>query len=226
MCGRAALSAPPDDLREIFGLDEDPELVPRYNIAPTQPIAIIRADPASPPGVARRITMVRWGLIPAGADPKVGPKMINARIETVNTRPPFAQALRGRRCLVLVDGFYEWKTEHKKKRPFFIQMPDKKPFALAGLWTRWTKPDGEIIDSCTIITRPAVAPVSELHDRQPLVLPRDRYEEWLDPRMEPVLDHPTPELTMYEVSTRVNNVNNDDADCLLPTSGDRQGVLL
>jgi putative SOS response-associated peptidase YedK len=232
MCGRAALSAPPEDLREVFGLDEVPDLPARYNIAPTQPIAILRADPENP---GRRITLVRWGLVPPGADLKVGPRMINARVETAPSRAPFREALRHRRCLVLVDGFYEWKTEGKKKRPFFVQTPDKKPFALAGLWARWATKDGEVIDSCAILTRPARPPVSELHDRMPVIVPREAYEAWLDlsivepAQLGAVLAPPagTP-LVMYEVTTHVNRVDNDDAACLEPASavGEKQQTLL
>lgn len=233
MCGRATLSTPPEDLREIFGLGETPALTPRYNIAPTQPIPVVRERMPSEDEVARashgerRIHLVRWGLIPAGArDAKVGVRMINARVESVATRPPFRDALVRRRCLVAVDGFYEWHAEGRTKRPFRVHRADGAPFALAGLWDRWRPHGGDAVDSCTVITAPSMPPVDAIHDRMPIVVARERWDEWLDPRVrDPARLSALLEacaracdLVLTEVSTRVNSAANDDPECAAPVA--------
>jgi putative SOS response-associated peptidase YedK len=238
MCGRAALSAPPDDLRELFGLDETPELAPRFNIAPTQPIPIVRerkplddagaASSSSTPSARaprgeRRMHLVRWGLVPSSApDLKNGARMINARVESLTTRGLFRDALVRRRCLVAVDGFYEWRAEGRAKRPFIVRMPNGAPFALAGLWDRWRAANGDAVDTCTVITTASLPPIDAIHDRMPIVLARERWDEWLDPRVRDparlvaLLGDPVRDLVLHEVGARVNNVANDDADCAAP----------
>jgi putative SOS response-associated peptidase YedK len=226
MCGRATLSTPGDELRELFGLGETPELSPRFNIAPTQPIPIVRErkplDESEARG-ERRIHLVRWGLVPGGArDLKVGARMINARIESLATRAIFRDALVRRRCLVAVDGFYEWRADGRVKRPFVVRRAEGGPFALAGLWDRWRSAQGEAVDTCAVITTASLPPVDAIHDRMPIVLARERWDEWLDPRerdparLVALLADPVRDLVLYEVGPRVNNVVNDDAECARP----------
>jgi putative SOS response-associated peptidase YedK len=211
MCGRTALSASPEDLREAFGLDDWPEVAPRYNVPPSQPVAVIRAG-------ARKIELLRWGLVPWWAeDPKIGHRLSLARVETVARTPAFRDALRKRRCLVVVDGFFEWKAGGPRRQPHFIRRPDRAPFALAGLWDRWSSKDGEVIESCAILTQPARPPVDAVHGRMPLVLENEAWERWLDDRLDDVtslLHERAPELVAYPVSLHVNDPRHDDAACL------------
>jgi putative SOS response-associated peptidase YedK len=222
MCGRTALSTPPDELREFFQLESAPDLSPRYNIAPTQPIPIIRQAVDRP---GRRIELLRWGLVPAGSiGASAGAPLINVRRESLASRPPFREAFRRRRCLVVVDGFFEWRREGKHtNQPYFIHRADKKPFALAGLWEKWVSRDGEVIESCAVVTMPAAPPVDPIHDRMPLVIPAESWSAWLDPHaadphlLEPLL-HPAPptDLVAEAVSTRVNSPVHDDIECIAP----------
>ena len=235
MCGRATLSTSPDELRQVFGLGETPTLTARYNIAPSQPIAVIRAS-AAPAAGARRVELLRWGLVPSWAkDAKIGAKMINARVESLTTRPAFRDALEHRRALVLVDGFYEWEKRGRARQPFFVHRADGRPFALAGLWDRWTSPRGgdgvgvarEVIESCAVVTCPAAPPCDRLHDRMPLVVPPPLWSLWLDAsivdarRLEPALRQSAASdegLVLREVSTRVNRPDIDDATCIEPAA--------
>jgi putative SOS response-associated peptidase YedK len=235
MCGRATLTTPPEDLAEIFGLAEVPALAPRFNIAPTQPIAIVRATkPAEPP--ARRLELVHWGLVPHwAADARDAARHINARAETLFTKPAFRDAARDRRCLVVVDGFFEWKADparRGKKEPFWIRRPDGKPFALAGVWDAWTSraPGPPVaLETCAVVTIAPTPAIARIHDRMPLVLEPDAYAAWLDPRatsreaIAHLLDAPVrTELVAVPVSTRVNDVKNDDPSCIAPAE---QGTL-
>src|SRR5215472_9933854 len=174
MCGRATLTASGDDLREAFDLAETPSFPARFNIAPTQPIAVIRSP--------RRLEWLRWGLVPPWArDVREGNRFINARVETAPTLPVYRDAFASQRCLVVVDGFYEWRGKGPGRRPFHLRRPDKKPFALAGLWARWVSRDGEVVESCTVLTTDAKGVVADLHDRMPVVLEPGFYGAWLDP---------------------------------------------
>jgi putative SOS response-associated peptidase YedK len=218
MCGRATLSMPPDDLAEVFGLDEVPLLTPHYNIAPTEEMAVIRTLPGR---TGKRIELLKWGLVPWWADdPKIGHKMINARGDTVLTSRGFRDAARQRRCLVVVDGFYEWKKEGKKRYPFLVRRADGKPFALAGLWDKW-KPKGSPketprLETCTVVTVDPQAEIAPLHDRMPLILEKDDWEAWLDPtrtdpaEIAPLLARHDVPLVLFPVSERVNSPDNDD----------------
>ncbi len=185
MCGRAKLTVPFSVLAKLYALEETdaPLLVPRRNIAPTQAIAIVRAVK----GGARRMALVRWGLVPSWSKGlEAGAKMFNARSESIATKPSFRAAFRKRRCLVIADGFYEWKTEEgarKQKTPHLVTMPGNAPFAMAGLWETWTSPDGELIDTCTILTREAAGVVKEIHSRMPIILAPECHEAWLDPEV-------------------------------------------
>jgi putative SOS response-associated peptidase YedK len=219
MCGRTALTADPDDLREAFGLDETPVLAPHYNVPPSQPVAVLRCARGSP---RRTIELVRWGLVPPWAEsPKVAHKLALARAETITTAPAFRAAVRKRRCLVVVDGFFEWRREGKRpSQPYFVRRPDRSPFALAGVWERWVSRDGEVVESCAIITQPSQAPVDAIHDRMPLVLEREAWDLWLDPApmeadsLGPLLEPRTPALIAYPVSPYVNDPRHDDPQCV------------
>jgi putative SOS response-associated peptidase YedK len=230
MCGRTALSTSPDDLREAFGLDESPPLIPHYNVPPSQPVAVVRVLRNDP---GRKMDALRWGLIPAWAkDKKLGHKLTLARIETVATTPAFRDALRRRRCLVVVDGFYEWQrgagNEKKKSQPFFVRRADKAPFALAGVWERWVSSDGEVVESCAVLTQPARPPVDAVHDRMPLVLEREAWDRWLDPALVEanaiahLIEPASPALVAYPVSSHVNDPRNDDAACLKPLQEEKE----
>jgi putative SOS response-associated peptidase YedK len=218
MCGRTALTATPDDLREAFGLAETPAVAPHYNVPPSQPVAVVRVMRASP---GRRMDTVRWGLVPSWADDaKVGHKLSLARIETVATTPAFREVIRTRRCLVVVDGFYEWKRDGKRpSQPYFIHRPDHAPFALAGVWDRWVSRDGEVVESAAILTQAARPPVDAIHDRMPVVLEPAEWDRWLDPSVADVasmLEPRSPALAAHPVSARVNDPRHDDAACVEP----------
>ncbi len=231
MCGRYTLATPVAELGRIFGFDERPNLAPRYNVAPTQPIPIVRALDGH-----RSLALARWGLVPPWADdPAIGNKLINARGETLLEKASFRNAAKARRCLVLADGFYEWKTEAGKKRPFRIVMRDRGPFALAGLWEAWKGPKGapleSPLESATIVTTSANALLSGLHDRMPVILPPDAWDLWLDPKAPPELAmelvRPAPEdwLETYPVGPRVGNVRNDDEGLIAPLAEEPPRLL-
>ena len=210
MCGRATLSTSPEDLREAFGLRELPELPPRFNIAPTQPIAVIREP--------HRLELLRWGLILPGGH-RQGARGINVRVESVARAPAYRESFRKRRCLVIVDGFFEWERRDKGKQPFVVRREDGKPFALAGIWERSTTTEGEVVDTCAVITGDAKGAVAAIHDRMPLIVPATDYARWLDAGEKDLADLlvPTAEALMsYAVSTLVNSPANDDPRCIEP----------
>jgi putative SOS response-associated peptidase YedK len=192
---------------------------PRYNIAPSQPVAVI------PNNNKDQVDFFQWGLIPFWAkDAKIGYRMINARSETLAEKPAFRNAYRRRRCLVLADGFYEWKSikGKMKKSPYFIKMESGDPFAMAGLWEIWNAPDGSVIPSCTIITTQPNELVAPIHNRMPVILPPETYEQWLDPAEKKAADLdrlltplPAKQMTAYPVSTLVNSPGNDYPECIL-----------
>jgi putative SOS response-associated peptidase YedK len=221
MCGRFTLSVPAETLRDYFDLRQLPEMPPRYNIAPTQPVAIVR--PAAD-CVGRALDMVRWGLIPAWADdPGIGARMINARAETVAEKPAFRAAFRQRRCLVPADGFYEWQKVGTRKQPHHIRLKNGGPFAIAGLWEHWRSTDGEVIESCTLITTEANDLLQPIHDRMPVILPPGAFDLWLDPAVADtrpltwlLCPFPAEEMATYPVSPRVNTPANDGPDLIAP----------
>lgn len=217
MCGRFALTQTDEQtLTEVFSIGGAvPELPPRYNIAPTQRVATVVRDVESG---ENRLVMMRWGLIPSWSkDPTIGSKMINARGETIHEKPSFRTALRKRRCLVIADGFYEWQAQPGGKQPMFITLSDRQPFGMAGLYEFWTEPEsGETVTTCTIVTTAANEMMSELHNRMPVILPRESYAVWLNPDytdpvqvMPLVLPYPADQMAYYPVSRLVNNVSND-----------------
>lgn len=221
MCGRFTLTTPIETLVETFQLSSVPEeLAPRYNIAPTQPVAAVLVDEEK----AQHLALLRWGLIPGWAkDPSIGNRMINARAETVAEKPAFRVAFQRRRCLVLADGFYEWQRSERGKRPMYIRLADGRPFAFAGLWEHWKGADGPPLDSCTILTTEANELMRPIHNRMPVILPPEAYDLWLDPTVRaadsllPLLrPHPAETMRAFAVSTLVNNPANDDPRCIVP----------
>jgi putative SOS response-associated peptidase YedK len=213
MCGRYLLLSSPEAFRRLFGYAQAPEFPPRYNVAPTQPVPIVRLTEGE-----RQFALVRWGLIPPWVkDPRSFSLLVNARVETVNDKPAFRNAMRRRRCLFAADGFYEWKREGSRKRPFCIRPRDRQPMAFAGLWESWMGPHGEEMETGAIITTAANRDIAELHPRMPAVLPREAFDLWLDcSRVDALtataLLDPAPEgmLDAYEVSVAVNRTANDD----------------
>ena len=221
MCGRFSLIQDPNQLRATFAWLNIPDtLQPRYNVAPTQPVAVVPNDGRN------QLEFFIWGLIPFWAkDPSIGNRMINARAETLAEKPAFKSALRHRRCLVLTDGFYEWKQEpgKKSKTPMRIQLKSGQPFAFAGLWEKWNSPDGSEVRSCTIITTQPNEFMSTIHNRMPVILPEMDYAHWLDPdtsdsnQLQGLLKpYPSERMTAYPVSTLVNNPANDIASVIQP----------
>ncbi|GIW72978.1 MAG: DUF159 family protein [Planctomycetota bacterium] len=182
MCGRFVMAEPAEQLVALYGLEQAPELPPRYNIAPSQPVAIVRRLPRQ---ARPELALVRWGLVPSWArEPAPGRRMINARSETVASRPAFRTALRYRRCLVPASGFYEWQQRPRgPKQPWYIRRRGGGPLSIAGIWERWRGPDGEELQSCALITVPANEVVAPLHDRMPALLEPPVFAAWLDPEL-------------------------------------------
>jgi putative SOS response-associated peptidase YedK len=221
MCGRFSLGADAATLASQFNLFEAPAWTPRYNIAPTQEVFVVVRTPEHPDRKARRH---RWGLIPSWAkDLAIGNQLIIAQAETAATKPAFRAAFRKRRCLILADGFYEWKKENRHKQPFHIRLRDGRPFAFAGLWERWASSEGTAINSCTILTATPNDLLRPLHHRMAVILAPADYDLWLDPgvheveRLQPLLrPYPAEAMTAYPVSTTVNNPANDTPGCIAP----------
>jgi putative SOS response-associated peptidase YedK len=223
MCGRFTLTTSPEQLRAAFeGLSVPDQIQPRYNIAPTQPVAVVVNDGNF------KLDYFTWGLIPSWAkDPSIGNRMINARAETLAEKPSYRAAFQRRRCLVLADGFYEWRQEpgSRTKTPMYIRLESGEPFAFAGLWENWNAPDGSNILSCTIITTEPNSLMQTIHNRMPVILPREAFPVWLEPREtnpqslhDYLIPFPAERMTAYPVSTLVNSPANDDARCILPLS--------
>ena len=226
MCGRFTLTTNMDEIQSRFDFDAR-ELVfrPRYNVAPTQDVVAVLRDEDNPEH--NRAELMRWGLIPFWAkDPKIGARMINARAETVAEKPAFRNALKKRRCLVLADGFYEWKKEEKGKTPMYIGIKSGDsnawtPFAMAGLYETWKSPEDELVRSCTIITTTPNTLMETIHNRMPVILPRHTEATWLDPQLEDqealtslLTPYPADEMEAYVVSTLVNTAKNDFPECI------------
>jgi putative SOS response-associated peptidase YedK len=219
MCGRYRLSRRKRLVEEYFdSVSGEEDWSPRYNIAPTQPIPVIRQNPKEP---VRELSLMRWGLIPSWAkDSSVAAKMINARSETAATKPAFRDALKSRRCLIPADGFYEWAKTAKGKQPYCFEVNDGELFAFAGLWDRWKDASGKTVDTCSILTTTPNAVTSPVHDRMPVILDPDGYDLWLDPGMrdagaasELLKPFDARLMRCYPVSTRINHVANDDEEC-------------
>lgn len=219
MCGRYAITSAPEAIRRLLGYLEMPNFPPRYNIAPTQPIPIVRVIEGQ-----RQFALVRWVFIPSWVkDPKTFTLLINARGETVNDKPAFRNAMKRRRCLVPADGFYEWKRDGATKRPYYIRRKDGAPFAFAGLYETWIGPNGEELDTAAIVTTAANRVLAPIHDRMPVILAPDAYEMWLDTRN---VDAETAAALIapaqnelfeaYEISPLVNRVANDVPEVQAP----------
>ncbi len=219
MCGRFTLRTPTPVLLKQFEIATAPPLTARYNIAPTQDVAVIRLNPRSG---EREIALLRWGLVPFWADdPGIGSRMINARSETAGTKPAFRQAMRKRRCFVLADGYYEWDG----KRPYWIRRADEAPFAMAGLWESWSGAGGfhpdQPLESCTILTTDANTLTRDIHDRMPVILDRIPGEQWLDhtiddpAELQPLLrPYNAKQMQLDLVNSLVNNARNEDPRCI------------
>lgn len=226
MCGRFTLRSGPEAIAGAFDLDPAslPELTPRYNIAPTDPVAVVRRAEGTGP---RELVTARWGLVPHWVDdPSDWPTLINARSETAADKPAFRDAFRARRCLVPADGFYEWVKIDGRKQPYHIRLDEDRPFAFAGLWDRWEGGDGRSFDSCTILTTDANEKVAPLQDRMPVLLPPEAYERWTDPAAWPDdfsdLLVPWPDvdgMVTYPVDRRMNSPSHDAPDCIEPLTG-------
>jgi len=248
MCGRFTLRAAPQDVARHFLLFDVPNFSPRYNIGPGQVIGAVRAKTDdSPPAIVslsdggqrtattdlpvtptadpnREWAWFRWGLIPHWSDdPAIGNRLINARAETVASKPAFRSAARYRRCLIPADGFYEWKATPRGKQPYLVRVHGDRIFALAGLWDRWPSPSGEILETCTILTVEPNRLVAKLHNRMPLILPPEAYPIWLDPTVtqfdelrEWLRPYPEEDLELIPVSSYVNAIHNEGAKCIEP----------
>ena len=221
MCGRYRLSRRKEVLAEYFGADfADMDWEPRYNIAPTQPVPVLRRDQQG----TLRASLMQWGLIPSWAgDPSVGDRTINAKAETAASKPSFREPLQRKRCLIPADAFFEWKRVGKAKHPFCFEVGDGAIFAFAGLWDSWRGRDGQSVESCTILTTTPNELLADVHDRMPVILAPEHHDHWLDPGMQDAaaavaLLKPFRSGLMrrYSVSTRVNFVANDDPDCSAP----------
>ena len=216
MCGRFAFYSPTEAAAALFGAAGSIDLEPRYNIAPTQYVAAIRNSDDD----GRELVSLRWGLVPFWAkDPSIGNRMINARAETVAEKPSYRAAYRHRRCLVLADGFYEWRRQGETKTPYFISLASGEPFALAGLWENWTDRDsGESLQTSTLITTDANEFMAPLHHRMPVILQAGTATEWLagsDELLDDVASI-TPPLQAWPVDRRVNNARNEGKDLVRP----------
>jgi putative SOS response-associated peptidase YedK len=218
MCGRFTLTQP-EAVAQRFGVRVALfEFPPRYNIAPSQPIAVILQDGE------RKLEACRWGLVPFWAkDPEIGNRLINARAETLTEKPAFKYSLLRRRCLIPADGFYEWRKEGNRRVPFYIRRRDRELFAFAGLWDEWQSPDGSPLRTCTIITTEPNALIAPLHHRMAVILRREHEDLWLNPSVRdptqllPLLrPYPDGELEAYAVSPFVNNPRNDSPECIQP----------
>jgi putative SOS response-associated peptidase YedK len=227
MCGRFERVTPIKILATLFDcLEAPPETPTHYNVAPTQPAAVVRVLRAAPDTGQREMTIMRWGLIPSWADdPAIGNRLINARSETAAEKQSFRAALNQRRCLVPVDGFYEWRpTGGKTKQPYLIRLKNGQPFALAGLWETWTSPDGELVESFTILTTDANEVLRPIHDRMPVIIAPEDYDCWLDKATAPedvqsmLRQYPAEGMESFPVNTLVNNPRNESPKCVEPMS--------
>jgi putative SOS response-associated peptidase YedK len=221
MCGRFTLTLDPGELQDMIpGFVNQSTFTPRYNIAPTQPVAVITNSNVP------QLDYYLWGLIPSWAkDPEIGSRLINARSETLAEKPSFRAAFRRRRCLVLANGFFEWKAVpgEKSKTPMFIHLKTGKCFGFAGLWEIWSSPDGSEVRSCTIITTQPNELMQPIHSRMPVILPSAAYKDWLDPEeraseslIQWLSPYPADEMEAYPVSRLVNSPQNDVPECVLP----------
>ena len=216
MCGRFTLTVDSGAIAKAFGVAPSLQTEPRYNVAPTQEVVSILHDET------KHLEALRWGLIPSWSkEESIGARMINARAETLAEKPSFKRLLQGRRCLIVADGFYEWKKEQGGKTPMYFTLPDHDLFAFAGLWDVWKRPDGQQLHTCTIITTEPNELVATVHNRMPVILPKDAQEEWLDPAQHDVhvlqqllKAYTASEMFVHPVSKKVNSPQYDAADLI------------
>lgn len=216
MCGRYVIKSPPEVLRALFGYLEQPNFPARYNVAPTEPVPVVRMWEGK-----RQFALVRWGLIPAWVkDPRTFSLLINARGESVNDKPAFRDAMKRRRCLFPADGFYEWRRDGAVKQPYFIHAKDGSPLAFAGLWETWTGPNGEEQETAAIVTTAANRTLQPIHDRMPVIVPPEAQDFWLDPNVDAetasaaIVPARDDVLEAYEISSAVNRTANDSPDLI------------
>jgi putative SOS response-associated peptidase YedK len=221
MCGRFTQTISAAGVAEAFGVEEvSGDLKPSYNIAPTQPVAVIISDDK------KRLVQVRWGLVPSWAkDISIGNKLINARAETITEKASFRNAFKKRRCLVVADGFYEWQRFGDGKRPMYIRLQSAKPFGMAGLYEVWQSPEGEEITSCAIVTTEANALMKPIHERMPVIIPKENEDLWLDPKAQDtevlrnlLRPYPAEAMQAHPVSKLVNSPGNNSPNCIKPVS--------
>jgi putative SOS response-associated peptidase YedK len=217
MCGRFSRKATLQAIVDEFEIEEQDEKVkPSYNVAPGQEIAVVLKDEN------KKLNLLKWGLIPSWAkDPTIGSRMINARAETLSEKPSFKHSLRRKRCIIIADGFYEWKKEGAHKVPMYIFLKSGKLFGFAGLWDTWTAPEGNKIATCTIITTSPNKLIEEIHNRMPVILPKENVDRWLDPSIQdeskvlPLLQpYPADEMDAYPVSRLVNSPKNNSPEVI------------
>lgn len=219
MCGRFSLYSNPQKVAKIFSVNKMFEFEPSYNIAPTQIIPVV----CELPDHVRVVLPMRWGLVPSWQkEGQISSAMINARVETINTKPAFRKAILQRRCLIVTDGFYEWKQGTSPKQPYFIRMKNHNPFGMAGIWERWVG-DDKTIDSCAIITLDANKVVERVHNRMPAIISPDEYDNWLNPDITDwdtihtlLSPYKSNEMEVYPISTMVNNARYNRPDCIEP----------
>ena len=220
MCGRLTQYIKPARYGEYLGamLNENNEIVPRYNVAPSQPILTARINEAN----QRELVPLRWGLVPhwsKGPDNRYS--MINARAETVHEKPAYRDAFKHRRCIIPADGFYEWQQANGKQ-PYYIKRSNDEPFAFAGIWERWQGNEGQVIESCSIIVTEANDLIEKIHDRMPVILPPKAFTQWLDPALthyqarKLLKPFPSVFMAMYPVSRAVNSAKHDDPSLIDP----------
>lgn len=218
MCGRFTLTLTKEEINEIVKITELIDWKSRYNIAPMEAVPAIINDGQ------RQLKLFQWGLVPYWAkDKSIGNKLINARMETIETKPSFKHSFVSKRCLILADGFYEWKKEGTTKRPYLFTLTDRKLFSFAGIWDAWKNPEGKVLQSCTIITTAANELMKPIHERMPVILEKESEEAWLDSSIKDPLKlksllapYPTMKMKYYEVSTKVNSSKIDNIECIQP----------
>jgi putative SOS response-associated peptidase YedK len=227
MCGRFTVTSAPEAMRALFRYPEQPNFPPRYNVAPTQPIAVVRLQEGK-----RQFALMRWGLLPSWVkDPRAFSLLINARGESVLDKPAFSNAMKRRRCLIPADGFYEWQAAGGRKQPYYVRAKSGAPLAFAGLWETWTGPNGEELDTVAIVTTTANRTLAGIHARMPVIVPEEAFDLWLncaevDAETAAALIAPAPDdlLEAYEISTAVNRVANDNPKVLERLSGGAEPV--
>lgn len=219
MCGRYAITSAPEAIRALFRYAEQPNFPPRYNVAPTQPIPVVRLVNG-----VRQFALLRWGLLPSWVkDPKAFTLVINARGESLLEKPAFRNAMKYRRCLIPADGFYEWQAGAARKQPYYVRAKSGGPLAFAGLWETWSGPNGEEVDTVAIVTTRANRMLGHIHERMPVIVPPEAFDLWLDCKTVDaetaeavILPAPDDLLEAYPISTAVNRVANDNAQLIEP----------